>query len=138
MEVCWHINFRYVDISFGGVLTSFLCGIPTYLLFVRTWYFTVSLLIVFWIHFWEKRWQGLMVDFYSWKVCRHIYFEVCQLLFFWGILTSFLFGMPTTSLFVRTWFLVVSLLKDLLDNFFVETLSWIAIRVIGVKKMKLC
>ena len=85
---------------------------PTSLLFVETWSFTVSLLNI-WLDnclqetlIWTNDWLIFMEDMFT--------------TLFWGMLTSFIlgmstsfcFGMLTSLLFVETWYVTVSILNN--------------------------
>ena len=93
MTVCWHglkvCSYLYFEVCRGGMSTSFLFGMPTSLLFVETWSFTVSLL---------KNWldvllEGTLTGTDDWllflegmftslfEICRHLFVGVCRHLF---------------------------------------------------------
>ena len=74
-----------------GMSTSFLFGMPTSLLFVKTWYFTVSLL---------KDWLdtllgGTLTRTNGWL----LYLECVSTSLSWGMSTSIYLGMSTSFLF---------------------------------------
>ena len=105
-----------------GMSTSFLFGMPTSLLFVKTWYFTISLL---------KDWLdallgGTLTRTNGWL----LYLEYMSTSLSWGMSTSiylgmstsFLFGMPISLIFFILYFTVL-LLKDWLDTLWEGTLK---------------